>query len=39
LSGKWAEAVKVIDIMGAQKQKAFASPYGIAVVYAGLRVK
>jgi len=39
LSGKRAEAVKVIDIMRAQEQKAFASPYGIAVVYAGLRDK
>ena len=37
MSGKRAEAVKVIDIMRAQEQKAFASPYGIAVVYAGLR--
>ena len=30
LSEKRAEAGKVIDIMRAQEQKAFASPYGIA---------
>ena len=30
MSEKRAEAGKVIDIMRAQEQKAFASPYGIA---------
>ena len=36
LSGKRAEAFKVIETIKAQEQKGFASPSGLAVVYCGL---
>jgi hypothetical protein len=36
LSGKRAEAYRVIQTMKAQEQKSFASPFGIAAIYCGL---
>ena len=39
LSGKRAEALRVIQTMKAQERKSFASPYGVALIYWGLGEK
>jgi TolB-like protein/DNA-binding winged helix-turn-helix (wHTH) protein/Tfp pilus assembly protein PilF len=39
LSGKRAEALKVVETMKAQEQKSHTSPFGIAVIYCGLEQK
>jgi tetratricopeptide (TPR) repeat protein len=39
LSGKRAEAFKVINTMKAREQRSFGSPFGIAAIYCGLAEK
>ena len=39
LSGKQAEAFKVINAMKGQEQRSFGSPFGIAAIYCGLGEK
>ena len=39
LSGKRAEAYRVLGTLKAQEQKSFASPYGLAAIYSGLGEK
>ena len=39
MSGKRAEAFKVINTMKAQDQSSYGSPFGIAAIYCGLAEK